>query len=154
MNTSRIESNTLLIENSWEKLVIIGTAFIVCSLVFAAIFAKRYYISLTQDRKLLHYNKFSFFFRTGCILFSASVIAILISKMILISVEIVGIVFVIGGLLLYFSVMYILDKQKFPNMSESAKYVLRPVLLNAQKWIIIALIGCIVLFILKIFNIH
>jgi hypothetical protein len=120
-----------------------GGPVLVCAGIASLIFTKRYYFSITNDSTYKYYKNFKQFFHVGALTYIASLVVVLTDNLSCNGecfLWIMTMAFIVGSCLLYYSLMYLLDENKFPNISPNALYIVKPLLKNSWLWVKFAVI--------------
>lgn len=128
-------------EDTKAKIVKYGGPLLIAALIYSIIEAKKIYISLTNDKDLIYYKRFSKALRTGAFCFGIAIAAVCTNNF-----ErwgdsifwILTICFVLGGCFIYYSFMYVLDEKKIPSLPPNVQYIIKPNLKDAGYWMLFA----------------
>lgn len=126
-----------------------GGPILVCAGIASLIFTKKYYFSITNDGTYKYYKNFKRFFHVGALSYIGSLVVVLTDNLSCNGeyfLWTMTAVFVIGCYILYYSLMYLLDEKKFPNISPNALYIVKPLLKNSWLWVkFAAILGSLLL---------
>lgn len=129
-------------ENLKERFLKYSGPLFIAILIYSIVKTKKLYVSLTNDQDLMYYKRFSEVLRVGACCFGIAIAAIWTNNL-----EYWGdsafwiftTCFALGGGLIYYALIYVVDEKKFSNLPSHVQYIIKPNLKEAAYWMFFAL---------------